>query len=159
MMESMEYNDILSRIRYALNLPDPRLPEIFALGGADLDIQTIRRLFLKEGEPDYLECGGERMGAFLKGLVLLKRGPREEGSPEPESLPKNPSNNDVLKALRIALKLKDQDILDILGLADATVAKAELNALFRRKDHPNFRLCGDQFLRNFLLGLSRKLRG
>jgi uncharacterized protein YehS (DUF1456 family) len=157
-MWRMIYNDILSRIRYALNLTDARLPEVFALGGLAREIEDIRPLFLKEGEAGFIECDGAHMGAFLRGIVALKRGAREPGSSGDDALPKNPSNNDVLKALRIALKLKDQDILEILALADVQVTKPELNALFRNKDHQNFRLCGDQFLRNFLLGLSKKLR-
>ncbi|TXT44308.1 MAG: hypothetical protein FD137_1582 [Spirochaetes bacterium] len=157
-MKRMIYNDILSRIRYALNLTDARLPEVFALGGIARGIEDIRPFFLREGEPGYRECDGTHMGAFLRGIVALKRGAKETGSSGGDALSKNPSNNDVLKALRIALKLKDQDILEILALVNVIVTKPELNALFRNKDHPNFRLCGDQFLRNFLLGLSKKLR-
>jgi len=69
------------------------------------------------------------------------------------------SNNDILKKLRIALELKDDDIIHILKLADFTVTKSELGALFRRDDHPNYVECGDQLLRNFLQGLIIYKRG
>jgi uncharacterized protein YehS (DUF1456 family) len=69
------------------------------------------------------------------------------------------SNNDILKKLRIALVLKDEDIIGILKLAEFDISKSELNALFRNPDHPNYRECGDQLLRNFLNGLIIHKRG
>jgi len=69
------------------------------------------------------------------------------------------TNNDILKKLRIALELKDDDIIHILKLADFTISKSELSALFRREDHPNYVACGDQLLRNFLQGLIIYKRG
>ncbi len=62
-------------------------------------------------------------------------------------------NNDILKKLRVALKLRDEDIQEILKLVDFEVSKSEISALFRNEDHPNYKECGDQLLRNFLNGL------
>ena len=39
------------------------------------------------------------------------------------------------------------------------ISKPELSALLRQPDHKNFRLCGDQLLRNFLKGLTMRVRG
>jgi len=69
------------------------------------------------------------------------------------------TNNDILKKLRIALNLKDTDIIDILKLADFDISKPELSALFRREDHVNYKECGDQILRRFLNGLIIRNRG
>ena len=69
------------------------------------------------------------------------------------------SNNDILKKLRVALKLRDDDIIEILKLVDFRISKSELGALFRREDHPKYMECGDQILRNFLNGLVIHLRG
>ncbi len=55
--------------------------------------------------------------------------------------------------------LRDDDIIDILKLVDFKISKSELSAFFRKDDHPNFRECGDQVLRNFLNGLVLHLRG
>jgi hypothetical protein len=68
-------------------------------------------------------------------------------------------NNDILKKLRIALKLKDTDILEILKLSGMELSAAELGALFRAPDHRNYKECGDQVLRRFLDGLIIKMRG
>lgn len=69
------------------------------------------------------------------------------------------TNNDILKKLRVALKLKDEDILQILSLVDFKITATELSAVFRKEDHPNYKECGDQLLRNFLNGLIIHLRG
>jgi uncharacterized protein YehS (DUF1456 family) len=69
------------------------------------------------------------------------------------------SNNDIMKKLRVALKLTDDDIVKILELANFRITKTELGAIFRKEDHPNFKPCGDQILRNFLNGLVVHLRG
>ena len=69
------------------------------------------------------------------------------------------TNNDILKKLRVALKLRDTDIVQILALVDFKMTETELNALFRNEDHPNYKPAGDQILRNFLNGLIIHLRG
>jgi uncharacterized protein YehS (DUF1456 family) len=69
------------------------------------------------------------------------------------------TNNDILKKLRIALNLKDTDIIDILKLADFEITKTELSALFRKEGHKNYKECGDQILRRFLNGLIIRNRG
>lgn len=69
------------------------------------------------------------------------------------------TNNDILKKLRVALALRDEDIVNILQEAGLTFTKTELSAFFRNEDHPNYKNCGDQVLRNFLNGLIIHLRG
>ncbi len=69
------------------------------------------------------------------------------------------TNNTILKKLRIALELKDTDMIEILKLADFEISKSELSALFRKEDHRNYKECGDQLLRRFLDGLVIRNRG
>jgi uncharacterized protein YehS (DUF1456 family) len=69
------------------------------------------------------------------------------------------NNNDIMKKLRVALKLRDTDIVDILKLAEFDISETELSAFFRREDHPNYMPCGDQLLRRFLDGLIVRNRG
>jgi len=69
------------------------------------------------------------------------------------------TNNDILKKLRVALKLRDDEIVEILKLVDFRISKSELGAFFRKEDHPKYMECGDQILRNFLNGLVIHLRG
>ena len=69
------------------------------------------------------------------------------------------SNNDILKKLRVALSLRNDDIVEILSLVDFEISKGALGDLFRNEDHPGFVEAGDQLLRNFLNGLIIYKRG
>ncbi|RYY37800.1 MAG: DUF1456 family protein [Sphingobacteriaceae bacterium] len=69
------------------------------------------------------------------------------------------SNNDIMKKLRVAMKFTDDDIIKVLALANFRITKTEITAIFRADDHPNFKPCGDQILRNFLNGLIIYKRG
>lgn len=69
------------------------------------------------------------------------------------------SNNDILKKLRVALALRNDDIVEILKLVDFDITKGALGDLFRNEDHPGFVEAGDQLLRNFLNGLIIYKRG
>lgn len=69
------------------------------------------------------------------------------------------TNNDILKKLRIALHLRNDQIVEILQLVNFRMSASELSAFFRNEDHPNYKPCGDQVLRNFLNGLIIHMRG
>jgi len=69
------------------------------------------------------------------------------------------NNNDIFKKLRVALQLRDDQIVEIMKLVDFRISTAELGAFFRNADHPKYMDCGDQVLRNFLNGLVIHLRG
>ncbi len=68
-------------------------------------------------------------------------------------------NNDIFKKLRVALQLRDDQIVEICELVNFRISKPEIGAFFRNADHPNYMECGDQVLRNFLNGLVIHLRG
>ena len=69
------------------------------------------------------------------------------------------TNNDIFKKLRVALQLRDDQIVEILELVDFRISKGEIGNIFRNEDHPKYVDCGDQILRNFLNGLVIYLRG
>jgi hypothetical protein len=69
------------------------------------------------------------------------------------------NNNDIFKKLRVALMLRDDQIIEILQLVDFRMSKSELSAFFRDEKHPNYMECGDQILRNFLNGMVIYYRG
>lgn len=69
------------------------------------------------------------------------------------------TNNDIFKKLRVALKLRDDQIVEILKLANFEISKSELGAFFRGEDHPKYVEAKDQVLRNFLNGLIIYKRG
>jgi|TARA_B000000475_G_scaffold252835_1_gene230742 uncharacterized protein YehS (DUF1456 family) len=69
------------------------------------------------------------------------------------------SNNDILKKLRVAHKLRDEDIVKILKLVDFEITKGALGDMFRNEDHPKYMEAENQILRKFLDGLIVHLRG
>jgi|TARA_B100000780_G_scaffold20366_1_gene13141 uncharacterized protein YehS (DUF1456 family) len=69
------------------------------------------------------------------------------------------TNNDIFKKLRVAHKLRDDEIVEICKLVDFRISKSELGAFFRKENHTKYMECGDQVLRNFLNGLIIHLRG
>lgn len=150
-------NDILRSVRYMLDLADNHLVQIAALGGLELTAEQVHGMLEKDEAPGFVPCNDRIMAHLLDGLIVFRRG-RDESQP-PRPVEKRITNNLVLKKLRVAFELKDQDIIDILASVDFAVSKAELNALFRQPGHNNYRSCGDQLLRLFLKGLTQRVRG
>ncbi len=151
-------NDVLRRLRYALNITDLKVIELFKLAGHQMERPELDSLFKKEDEPGYAECGDAVMERFLEGLVISRRGKKENtDAPKPREGTRL-SNNDILKGIRIALEFKDDDIIAVMALAGVTLSKPELSSFFRKVGQRNYRPCGDQFLRNFLVGLTAKYR-
>ncbi|PSJ41212.1 DUF1456 domain-containing protein [Zobellella endophytica] len=153
----MTNNDILRRLRYALNLPDAGAIALFRLANTDVTEPQLLAWLAKEDEAHYQSCGDQQLLAFLDGLILQRRGPRE-GGPVTRPAVAEPVNNLVFKKLRVALELKEEDILAMLAQAGFNVGKSELTSLFRNPGHKHYQQCGDQFLRNFLQGLALRLR-
>ena len=69
------------------------------------------------------------------------------------------TNNDIFKKLRVAHKLRDDQIVEICDLVEYKITKSELGAFSRNERHEKYMECGDQVLRNFLDGLIIHLRG
>ncbi|WP_315386329.1 DUF1456 family protein [uncultured Stenotrophomonas sp.] len=152
-------NDVLRSIRYMLDLSDGRIAEICALADPAfvVDKANVPGWLRKEDEEGFVACDDRTLAHFLDGLIVLNRG-RDESQPL-RPVEKRITNNLVLKKLRVAFELKDVDMHAIFESAGFPVSKPELSALFRQPDHKNFRACGDQLLRNFLKGLTLRVRG
>jgi len=153
----MTKNDIFRRLRYAMNINNQTVVEIFRLAGLKMGQSDITSLVKKEEEEGFQECSDQVLEAFLDGLIALKRGKRE-GEPEAPKQATELTNNDILKKIRIALALKEDEMLAVFKLAQFSVTRSELSAVFRAKGHENYKPCGDQMLRNFLKGLTVKYR-
>lgn len=146
-------NDVLRSIRYALDLSDAKVAEITRLSEHEVALADVSNYLKKEDQEGFVECGADVLTAFLDGLIVHRRG-RMEARPGQDKKPETRlSNNTILKKLRVAFELKEEDMHKVLELAGLSVSKPELSALFRQKGHKNYRACGDQFLRNFLKGL------
>lgn len=154
----MTNNDILRSIRYMLDLGDAKVAELARLADANLQIdkEVVQRFLKKEDDGEYLNCSDRVLACFLDGLVVHRRGRNEVQPARP--VESRISNNIVLKKLRIAFELRDDDMHAIFAQAGFPLSKPELSALFRQPGHKHYRACGDQILRNFLKGLTSRLR-
>jgi len=151
----MNNNDILRRIRYTFDFDDSKMIAIFALADQQVTREQISDWLKKDDDPAYQSCNDTQLAIFLNGLINEKRGKKEGPQPEPE---KQLNNNIIFRKLKIALDLKAEDVLEIMGLANSPISKHELSAFFRRSDHRHYRDCKDQILRNFLKGMQFKYR-
>ena len=152
-------NDVLRSIRYMLDLGDQHVVELARLADPSfaLEKEEVRAFLLKEDEPGYQPCSDAVLAHVLDGLIVHLRG--RDGSVAPRPVEKRISNNVVLKKLRVAFELRDVDMHQVFADAGFPVSKPELSALFRQPGHKNYRACGDQLLRNFLKGLTLRVRG
>jgi uncharacterized protein YehS (DUF1456 family) len=163
----MDNNDILIRLRYALDIKNSDMVEIFHLGGEEVAIADIPKLLTKtesDEAENQIKCNNSMLDLFLNGLITFKRGkqdpkPGQPNNPE-SSLKKSPNvNNVLLKKVKIALSLTTEEMLDIFDEGGIAVSKGELGALLRKEGHKNYKECGDNFARRFLKGLAVKYRG
>lgn len=153
----MIHNDVLRSVRYILNVGDEALAAIVRLGGAQATAAEVSAFLRHEHESGYQACGDAVMASFLDGLIVYRRGPKGSAAPRPAGA--IVTNNTVLKKLRVAFELRDDDLVAIMRRSGFAVSKPELSALFRDPSRGNYRACGDQFLRNFLRSLAAHLRG
>ena len=155
----MTNNDVLRSIRYMLDLSEPKIVEILKLSDVLIERDDIRDFLRNEDDEHYLACTDEQIIAFLNGFIIFKRG-RNANSAAIEVTPaEKMSNNLVLKKLRVAFELKEDTMHEVFANADYQISKPELSAFFRKKGHDNYRACGDQVLRYFLKGLTKRFRG
>ena len=151
----MTNNDILRRIRYTFNFSDSTMIQIFALVETDVTREQISDWLKKDDDEAYASCSDVNFATFLNGLIIKNRGRKDGPLPVAET---KLTNNIVLRKLKIALDLKNDDILGLLASAGLSLGKHELSAFFRRADHKHYRSCKDQVLRNFLQGIQAKNR-
>lgn len=154
----MKNDEVIRSIRYMLDLNDVEIAQILKLRGYKPKREETEAIFEEgsgEGEKKK-DSSDELMAYFLDGLILHKRGRDKNNPPRPIQTPV--TNNMILKKLRVAFKLREKDMHDVLEQGGFSLSKPEMSALFRSKGHKNYRECGDQVLRYFLKGLTIRLR-
>ncbi|MEO7095410.1 MAG: DUF1456 family protein [Polyangiales bacterium] len=149
-------NDVLRSVRYMLKIDDATVAAIIGLAGLAVSAEEVVAYLERDDAPGYRECTNRVMAHFLDGLIIHRRGRDDSRPARPVDV--RIDNNTVLKKLRVAFELKEDDLLAVMREAGFPVSKPELSALFRNPTHTNFRACGDQLLRNFLKGLTARVR-
>ena len=155
----MTNNDFLRRLRYALNIKDNIMIQIFKKGNIIVTREDVIDYLKKDTDDGFKKLSNNDLISFLDGLIIQKRGKKEDGTPVPKiKVTKNNLNNILLRKLRIALAFKSYDMIRIFKLGGIEISEGELSALFRREDHKNYKECGDKYVRVFLKGLTEYCR-
>ncbi|KYG91296.1 DUF1456 family protein [Metasolibacillus sp. FSL H7-0170] len=164
----MTNNDILIRLRYAFDIKNIDMIEIFRLGGIGVTKDDVMNMLIKVKEDDeapenYKKCNNKMLEAFLNGFITFKRGPQLTAEGEPVAPPKatgqESSNNILFKKVKIALALTSEDVIALIDDGGGIkVSKGEIGAILRNPSHKNYKECGDSFARYFLRGLTNKYR-
>lgn len=164
----MNNNDILIRLRYALDLKNTEMIDIFKLGDVEVTKEDVLLLLTKSDEDEaenelQMKCTNSMLDSFLNGLIIYKRGKQEPKPGQPQTpavsvLHNESVNNILLKKVKIALALTSEDMLDILEEAGVVISKSELSAVLRKEGHKNYKPCLDRYARNFLKGLALRYR-
>lgn len=156
---AMINNDVLRSVRYSLDLGDHHVVTLCQMADPAfaVDPEQVKAWLRREDEAGFEAMSDSALAHFLDGLIVHLRG-RDESQPQ-RAVETRIDNNLVLKKLRVAFQLRDVDLMEIFASAGFNVSKSEVGALFRQPGHANYRRCLDQMLRNFLKGLSLRLRG
>ncbi len=151
----MNNNDIIRRLRYTFDYNDTKMMELFSSPGDEVTRAQISDWLKKDDHPEFQLLDDRHLAIFLNGFINEKRGQKEGAAPIVED---RLTNNIIFRKLRIALNLKDDDILAMIELANMRISKHELSAFFRNPNQHQFRPCNDQVLRNFLKGMQIKYK-
>ena len=146
----MENNIILRRMRYIFDWSDSEMIELFGLGGMEVNRSEVSNWLKKDDAEDFEKLHDIKLAVFLNGFITKRRGQREGPKPKPE---KKLTNNLILRKIKIALNLKNEDVLDLLYAADLRISPHELSAFFRKPGQRQYRECKDQVIRNLLYGM------
>lgn len=154
----MNHNDRLTRLRYALDIKDRDMIEIFRLGGVEITREELLKMLKKIDEETYeREMTDEEFERFLNGMITSQRGAKS--GPEPQlELHSGNANNLLIKKLKIALSMTSDDVINTLDDAGVIISKGELGGILRKEGHRNYKMCGDNYARNFLKGLMTQYR-
>ncbi len=147
----MEINDILFKITKALSLTHLQIIEAYKLANFEMTEVRLESILKRRQDKGYAEATFEELGVFLDGLVLFKRGVSDKPNNEDEVL--ELTNNLILKKIRVAMELKEADLVILFALAEVTLTKRQIGSFFRKEGGNNFKACSDEFLMAFLEGL------
>jgi len=152
----MNNSDLLTAILDKLNIGQEDFEKSLTLGGIT-DPEVI--------DAALTNCDKSVVEGFLNGYISLKRGPKEEGkgdlgqSKPPLQLNRGKSvNNVILKKLKIAYALTNDDLMDIFASVGITMTKNDLTTYFRKEGHKHYRLCDDKLMIKFLEGIAIRER-
>jgi len=145
----MTNNFVLISIMNAINLDKVSVLKAYKLVDKKVTQDDVEDILREEKDEKFILLSDEGFELFLNGLIAFKRGPSDKKAKKQKI---NFSNNIILKKLKIALDLKDEDIIEIFSNDGLEITKSQLTAYFRRDGHINYRKCSDSLLKRFING-------
>lgn len=151
----MRTNDIFRKIIQALSLDTAQIQALFSPSDIDLSEKDVANLLKTDYQPGFEAMPEYILIIFLNNLIDQRRGKKVDAVGEVIEKHTKISNNDVLKKLRIALVLHEQDLRDALKLVTIELTKSDLAALFRKAGHEQYKACDDELVLDFIEGIGK----
>lgn len=149
----MRTNTIFRKMVDALHLNIAELQTLFAPAQIELSESDINALLTPKDQPGFQAMPEYVLLIFLNNLIDQQRGKKPDAAPLVVEKHAKLSNNDVLKKLRIAYNLQEQQVRDLLKMVTIELTKSDLAALFRKPGHAHFKACDDELVLDFIEGL------
>ncbi len=146
----MTNNYKLSTIMSALKLDKVDILKSYKLVDKKITQDDVDDILREPSDEKFILLDSKGFELFLNGFIIYKRGPSDKKVKKQKIYF---SNNIILKKLKIALDLKDEDIVAIFKNDGLEITKSQLTAYFRRDGHINYRKCSDSLLKRFINGL------
>ena len=127
----MQNNDVIRSLRYTFDFGDDQMIKIFGLAELEVTRTEVSDWLKRDDDPESKPINDFKLAVFLNGLIIYKRGKKEGPQPVPES---RLSNNQIIRKIKIALELQNEDIMEILALAGREMSKHEISAFFRKPE-------------------------
>lgn len=154
----MRTNDIFRKITTALSMDTQQIQALFAATDIDLSDKEITNLLKTDYQPGFEAMPDYILLTFLNNLIDAKRGKKADAAADPVAKHQKIANNEVLKKLRIAFNLHEQDVRNVFKLVTIELTKSDLSALFRKPGNSHFKACDDELLLDFIDGLGAWLQ-
>lgn len=148
----MTNNYILSSIMGSLKLNKVDILKSYKLVDKKITQDDVDDILREPSDEKFILLSDEGFELFLNGFIAYKRGPSDKKGKKQKIYF---SNNIILKKLKIALDLKDEDIIEIFANDGLEITKSQLTAYFRRDGHINYRKCSDSLLKRFIKGCEK----
>lgn len=154
----MRTNDIFRKLTQSLQWDTAAIQALFAPANIELSDKDVANLLKTDYQPGFDALPDYVLLIFLNNLIDARRGKKADAEVEPIAKHHKLANNDVLKKLRIAFNLHEQDVRDIFNAATIELTKSDLSALFRKPGNVHFKACDDELLLDFIEGLGKWLQ-
>ena len=132
----MTNNDMLRRLRFAFDLGDDAMIDLFALGGLTASRAEVSDWLKRDEDPAFQPCEDKALASFLNGFIVRRRGRREGAPPVVDT---HLTNNAVLVKLKIALDLQADEVLEMICSGETQISRHKLSAFFRKPEHKHYR--------------------